>query len=81
MTFECDQCHNTFEKDGLQVILHEKTVGRVCPACLANANTITVTIARPRPGKDFNIYHVEAAEQSESLPFYPVKGGGDGHQD
>jgi hypothetical protein len=46
----------------MQVIVHEKTVGRVCPACLANANTITVTISRPRPGKDFIICYTSTED-------------------
>ena len=72
VVFECKKCGDVFEEDGLHVIIHDKSVGRVCPACLANAERITVVVERERPGKPYVIAHVgievpDANEKTEVL--------------
>ena len=53
--FECAKCGDVFEGDGLHVIVHEKSIGRVCPACITNAKRITIVLERPAPGKPYAI--------------------------
>jgi DNA-directed RNA polymerase subunit RPC12/RpoP len=62
MVFVCSKCGETFEADGLQVIIHDQSVGRVCPACLAGARTIHLVIVQEAPGKPFTIKHTEFTE-------------------
>lgn len=70
--YECKKCMDVFEGDGLHVIVHEKSAGRVCPACLVNAERITVIIERLRPGKPYTIKYVEVEfpppEENDVLP-------------
>jgi len=56
--FQCKKCGQSFEKDGVQVIVHDNTVGRICPACVASADTITVVLVREAPGKPYAIQRV-----------------------
>ena len=58
MIFQCKKCGEVFESDGVQVIVHGKNVGRVCPACIANANRITLVIERPAPNKPYELVYV-----------------------
>jgi len=64
MIFQCANCKETFEQDGLQVIVHDKSVLRICPTCLANANTVTVTISRRAPGRPFEFALLQTDEES-----------------
>lgn len=73
MVFQCSKCREPFEQDGLQIIIHGVTVGHVCPECLANANTVSITMSRPRPGKDFAIQYVETSDEPVSGTIYVVK--------
>lgn len=57
--FECAKCGDVFEGDGLHVIVHETSAGRVCPACLTNAGRVTVIVERERPGKPYEIVYTE----------------------
>lgn len=58
MTFKCKKCHETFESNGLRIVAHEKTVGHVCPGCLANTKTVHLILEQPRPG-EFSLSAVE----------------------
>jgi hypothetical protein len=64
--FQCKKCGQPFEKDGVHAIVHDRTAGRVCPECVANAETITVIIGREAPGKPYVIQHVEVALHDET---------------
>lgn len=59
VVFECKKCGDAFEGDGLHVVMHEKSSGRVCPSCLAGARRVTIVVERERPGKPYEIAHVE----------------------
>jgi hypothetical protein len=70
MIFQCAACKEAFEQDGLQLILHEENVLRICPGCLANSNSISLTISRRAPGRPFKLVLL----QTEADPlFYEVK--------
>jgi len=56
--FQCKKCDQVFEKDGLQLVIHEVTIGRVCPECLSGSTKINITIVRPCPGKPYEIGYV-----------------------
>jgi hypothetical protein len=60
--FQCNRCKQVFENDGMHVVVHEWTAGRVCPECLANADTITIVVKRPSPGKPYEIQYVEVTK-------------------
>lgn len=57
MIFQCKRCSEVFESDGVQVIVHGKNVGRVCPACIANADRITLVIERAAPNKPYELVY------------------------
>lgn len=60
MIFKCDKCKEVFEAgNGVQIIVHEKTVGHVCPACIAGAETIQLIIQQKVPGKTYTVEYVE----------------------
>jgi len=67
VVFECAKCRETFHDDGLHIIIHELSAGRVCPACLANAERITVVLERSAPGKPYELTYtaVELSENSD----------------
>ena len=58
MIYQCNKCSEVFEADGLQVIAHGKVVGRVCPACIANAKTVLLILEQKTPG-EFELKVVE----------------------
>lgn len=59
MTFQCAKCKETFEADGVQVIVHGQTVGRVCPACVAGSEAIQLILHQKSPGQPFTLEYVE----------------------
>jgi hypothetical protein len=66
--FQCFKCQTVFESAGLQVIVHDQVAGYVCPACIANAETIHVVLNCPSPGKPFSIAAVEVTKREEQPP-------------
>jgi hypothetical protein len=59
MIFKCFKCKEVFEADGVQIVVHEKTVGRVCPACMAGAGTIQLVLQQKSPGQPYTLGYVE----------------------
>lgn len=60
MMFTCSKCEEVFEAgNGVHVSVHEDTVGRVCPACIAGAETIQLILHHKAPGKPYTLEHVE----------------------
>lgn len=60
MIFECAKCHEVFEAgNGIQIIVHEQSVGRVCPACVAGAESIQLILQPKTPGQPLVLTHVE----------------------
>lgn len=53
MIYQCSACGEVFEKDGLELIVHERCVVRICPGCLSGKSKVQVTIGKERPGKPF----------------------------
>jgi hypothetical protein len=66
LIFQCKKCGQAFEKDGLHVIVHDNTAGRVCPECVVSAETITIILGRDAPGKPYTIQHVEVVHHEET---------------
>lgn len=64
--FQCKKCGQTFEKDGVYVIVHDKAAGRICPECMASAETITIILGREAPGKPYTIQRVETVLHDET---------------
>lgn len=58
MSFICVKCQETFESHGLQLVLHEADVGRVCPSCIASAQTLHLVVERVAPNK-YELKHVD----------------------
>lgn len=68
MIFECAKCGEVFEAgNGIQVIVHEQTVGRVCPACIAGATSIQLILQPKTPGKPPMLTHVEITKPEEGF--------------
>lgn len=60
MILECSKCGEVFEAgNGVQIIIHEQTVGRVCSACIAGAESIQLILHRKVPGKPYKLEHIE----------------------
>lgn len=57
--FECAKCGETFQGDGVHIIVHERSVGRICPACLSSAKRVTVVLERSSPAKAYTIAYAE----------------------
>lgn len=65
MIFKCAKCHEVFEAgNGVQIIVHEQTVGRVCPACIAGAVSIQLILQPKTPGQ-LVLTHVEITKADE----------------
>jgi hypothetical protein len=67
--FQCAQCGDTFEKDGIALIVHDTCIVRICPGCVVNANTVGITVVRRAPGRPFEFALLQTDEQS----LYEVK--------
>lgn len=65
MSYDCVKCKQIFEKDGLEVAVHQEEVGRICPECLASSSKISILITRERAGKPFVISYVEIEAEKE----------------
>ena len=72
MIFQCSSCKEVFEKDGLQLVLHETTIARICPACLVGAEGFQITAKRDRPGGPYVFRLFQVADESG---VYEVKNG------
>lgn len=58
-SFSCIKCKQIFEKDGLEVAVHQEEIGRICPECLAGSSKISILVTRESAGKPFVISYVE----------------------
>ena len=68
MIFECAKCREVFEAgNGIQIIVHENTVGRVCPACIAAATSIQLILQPKTPGKPPELTHVEIDKPADEF--------------
>jgi len=59
MIYQCSKCRGTFEKDGLQIIMHNQVAAWLCPECVSGADTVTISITREGAGKPYEFGHVE----------------------
>lgn len=57
--FKCAKCKEIFYGNGLRAVVNEQTAGNVCPACLANAERITIVLERSTPRKPYKIAYTE----------------------
>jgi hypothetical protein len=68
MIFECVKCCEIFEAgNGIQVIVHGQTIGRVCPACIAGARSIQLILQPKKPGKPPTLTHVEIDKPADEF--------------
>jgi len=59
MIFKCKKCDGVFEADGIQIVVHEQTIGRVCPSCIAGAKHVQLVLYQKSPGQPYELKHVE----------------------
>jgi len=68
---KCNNCNETFESEGLLLVIHDNVAAEICPACLTGALILQVTVKREAPGKPFvhQCYQVlEATDEASDLP-------------
>ena len=58
-SYTCVKCKQLFEKDGLEVAVHQEELGRICPECLSGSNKISMLVTRESAGKPFGIAYIE----------------------
>lgn len=73
MIYVCTKCGETFESQGVQIIVHDETIGHVCPSCIAGADSFHLIVQRVAAGK-YTLKHVEV--QRSDLPSKEGKGDG-----
>lgn len=59
MIFKCKKCGGVFEADGIQIVVHEKTIGRICPGCISGAAHVQLILHQKSPGLPFELKHIE----------------------
>lgn len=59
MSYTCVKCKQIFEKNGLEVAVHQEEIGRICPECLAGSSKISILVTRDQAGKPFLIACVD----------------------
>jgi DNA-directed RNA polymerase subunit RPC12/RpoP len=65
MSYTCVKCKQLFEKDGLEVAVHQEEIGRICPECLSGSSRISVHVTRESAGKPFVISYVEVEAEKQ----------------
>jgi len=66
MIFECAKCKEVFEAgNGVQIVVYEKTIGRICPACMAGAQTIQLILQQKSPGQAYTLEYIDVTPREE----------------
>jgi DNA-directed RNA polymerase subunit RPC12/RpoP len=65
MSYTCVKCKQLFDKDGLEIAIHQEEIGRICPECLSGSSKISVLVTRESAGKPFMISYVEVEVKNQ----------------
>lgn len=63
MIFLCKKCGQSFDSNGLHVVIHEQSLFRVCPACLDDADELRIVLSKKSPG----VFEVEAIRTEQVI--------------
>lgn len=53
LAFQCNNCHEVFHNDGLQLIIHGQAIGQLCSSCLVNTKSFHLLVQRESVRKPY----------------------------